>query len=35
VNDPQTDKAWQVLLAGWSEQYAKAKKAEQSDRANN
>lgn len=35
VNDPQVRQAWRALLSGWTERYAKAKKTEESDSANN
>ena len=35
VGDPGTQQAWRTLLTGWTERYAKAKKPEASDRANN
>lgn len=35
VRDPQVLQAWQALLGEWTERYAKARKAEESDTANN
>jgi hypothetical protein len=35
VGDSQMDKAWQLLLTGWSERYARARKLEENERANN
>ena len=35
VSDPQVRQAWRILLSGWTERYAKAKKTEDADRANN
>jgi hypothetical protein len=35
VSDPQTLQSWRILLTGWTERYAKARKPEDSDRANN
>jgi hypothetical protein len=35
VSDPQASQAWRILLSGWSDRYAKAKKPEDSDSANN
>jgi tetratricopeptide (TPR) repeat protein len=35
VSDPRALQAWQTLLGRWTERYAKAKKPEDNDRANN
>ncbi|MEN6336368.1 MAG: HEAT repeat domain-containing protein [Phycisphaerales bacterium] len=35
ISDPQASQGWRILLSGWADRYAKAKKTDASDRANN